>query len=537
MLQKIRGLVSAFDPSAASQQQDAQEIVSAFGEAGKIISDIKLELATLSPCNKKSTTQKWSEHVSGLEAVRSKFLTKLSLSQKAKNVFVPIASLDESRGLDCKENGTKLSFESPLVGPESEGSGEFLSGEFVPSSDVSATDDQAAVVVEQKTKTEKAKHVFGSSFAVRRTPRVGGTSVRKRVSNLSAAEKTAFVNAVLELKQQPSLEGTTSRYDDFVAVHMHSMMPAPGTKGWAHQGPAFLPWHRVYLRQLEQELQEINPAVTIPYWDWTSRAAADFPLVASFLGGTGDSWDDYQVPTSNAFGNEERWPITVKVDNFEPDRLRREFDPTMISALPTASNVNTALSRSTYDTSPWNTSSQRSFRNTLEGWVGPGLHNAVHTWVGGTMSQMTSPNDPVFFLHHANCDRLWRRWQRTYPRSPYVPGDTASSSLRGHRLHDPMKPWEGLVTPASALDMLAMGYKYDDEPVWQAPSPGSFHLKDWKMPELPPGFKWPPAYGPLQSDETVSTSESETVSAKAGADAGTTTTANASTSTTTDSAA
>lgn len=22
-----------------------------------------------------------------------------------------------------------------------------------------------------------------------------------------------------------------------------------------------------------------------------------------------------------------------------------------------------------------------------------------------------SPNDPVFFLHHANLDRIWRKWQ------------------------------------------------------------------------------------------------------------------------------
>jgi tyrosinase len=221
--------------------------------------------------------------------------------------------------------------------------------------------------------------------------------------------------------------------------------------------------------------------------------------VSSFLGGTGNSWEDYQVPSTNPFGNEDTWPITVKSDSFEPDRLRREFDPSSISSLPTSSNVSTALSRSTYDTSPWNTSSQRSFRNTLEGWMGPGLHNQVHVWVGGTMSLMTSPNDPVFFLHHANVDRIWRQWQRTYPRSPYVPSDSQSATLMGHRLHDPMQPWGGTTTPASTLDMKAMGYQYDDEPVWKAPT---FHLKDFKIPELPPGVKWPRPYDPLR-DTTV----------------------------------
>ena len=32
------------------------------------------------------------------------------------------------------------------------------------------------------------------------------------------------------------------------------------------------------------------------------------------------------------------------------------------------------------------------------------MHNAVHIWVDGDMGPGTSPNDPVFFLHHANVD-------------------------------------------------------------------------------------------------------------------------------------
>ena len=35
------------------------------------------------------------------------------------------------------------------------------------------------------------------------------------------------------------------------------------------------------------------------------------------------------------------------------------------------------------------------------------MHNLVHRWVGGSMGPGTSPNDPVFFLHHCNVDRIW----------------------------------------------------------------------------------------------------------------------------------
>ena len=35
------------------------------------------------------------------------------------------------------------------------------------------------------------------------------------------------------------------------------------------------------------------------------------------------------------------------------------------------------------------------------------LHNPPHGWIGGNMASGFSPDDPMFFLHHANVDRLW----------------------------------------------------------------------------------------------------------------------------------
>ena len=43
-------------------------------------------------------------------------------------------------------------------------------------------------------------------------------------------------------------------------------------------------------------------------------------------------------------------------------------------------------------------------------------HAIVHASVGGQEGDMTamhSPNDPIFWLHHSNIDRLWWNWQRT----------------------------------------------------------------------------------------------------------------------------
>ena len=48
-----------------------------------------------------------------------------------------------------------------------------------------------------------------------------------------------------------------------------------------------------------------------------------------------------------------------------------------------------------------------TFTSVLEG-----FHNEVHGWVGGAMgSILVSPADPLFWMHHAQIDRLWSMWQ------------------------------------------------------------------------------------------------------------------------------
>jgi len=110
--------------------------------------------------------------------------------------------------------------------------------------------------------------------------------IRKSVAHLSAGEKAAFVNAVITVKSRPSVlhsgDASLSRYDDYADIHMNAMMATPG---WAHQRPAFFPWHREMLLQFENDLVAVDPAVTVPYWDWTDPAS--FPFTADFLGTNG----------------------------------------------------------------------------------------------------------------------------------------------------------------------------------------------------------------------------------------------------------
>ncbi|MBW4718586.1 tyrosinase family protein [Saccharothrix obliqua] len=260
--------------------------------------------------------------------------------------------------------------------------------------------------------------------------------IRKNQASLTPAERTAFVNAVLALKQN----GT---YDQFVQQHI---VRANGDSDWStrigHRAPSFLPWHRKYLIDFEAALQSINPSVTIPYWDWT--VATTTLWTNDFMGPTGTSGTNWRVPTGPFAYSGGAWTLTVRSDS--ANYLRRNLGAGGLQ-LPSSFDLASVMGLTTYDTSPWNSTSLNSFRNYLEGFRGPNLHNRVHNWVSGTMAGAGSPNDPVFWLHHCNVDRLWSEWQAQHPTATYQP---AFGTADVADIDEPMAPWA--TTPRDMLD-------------------------------------------------------------------------------------
>jgi tyrosinase len=49
-------------------------------------------------------------------------------------------------------------------------------------------------------------------------------------------------------------------YNNMALIHQNHCQ-----HGWER----FLPWHRIYLYEFEQMLQDVCPGITMPYWDWT----------------------------------------------------------------------------------------------------------------------------------------------------------------------------------------------------------------------------------------------------------------------------
>jgi tyrosinase len=182
------------------------------------------------------------------------------------------------------------------------------------------------------------------------------------------------------------------------------------------------------------------------------------------MGGNGRRGDRKVTSGPFAYRTGE-WTLTVNDTPDTPEFLRRAFKVIRRRLrLPTSTRVNLTLSRIPYDASPWNfnTDPANSFREDAE----VNLHNLVHRSVGGTMMQACSPNDPVFFLHHCNVDRLWARWQKRNPTQSYLP---SSGGPIGHNIDDPMWPWASESdppTPRKVLDHQALGYTYDDQAGW-----------------------------------------------------------------------
>jgi tyrosinase len=265
---------------------------------------------------------------------------------------------------------------------------------------------------------------------------------RKEWRTLTHSEKAQWVRAVKCLASirherlsltpdQTVLEGKRSLYDDFSYSHA-------AVEHSAHRNAYFLPWRafpsllvfhgytymsadRWFTYLFDTSLRHTcGYSGPTPYWDW-SRDHADlfgspvFEDSAEYgLGGTGDCDSSPEAGctvTTGAFANFElAWPI--------PHPLRRNL--TLITGwfaheLPQNRTLGPDFVRNSTEQT---TGDFFKFQHAMAL-----LHNHVHNFVGGDlagdcpkalsqedcqgMAISFTPNDPLFWLHHAQLDRLW----------------------------------------------------------------------------------------------------------------------------------
>ena len=238
----------------------------------------------------------------------------------------------------------------------------------------------------------------------------------------------AFGQNILKVRPEWQAFKTTSHYDSLLkAISLMKSNTNPSdANSWAywtnvhlnycpHSVSYFLAWHRGYLYYFERQLRAVSGdnQLILPYWDYYSYATLP---------------GEFTNPTS---GN----PLYVERVN---------------------TNVQQALTLAPFSPNIFNfpTGANNAFEPSFEG----APHNQLHNIVGNVMATMSSPIDPIFWLHHANVDRLWVAWVNAGGRRK-MPAIT--------------KPyWNGKHTYASSLSMLrtstystrtTLGYRYSSE--------------------------------------------------------------------------
>jgi len=238
----------------------------------------------------------------------------------------------------------------------------------------------------------------------------------------------------------PPLIEKSSFYDDLVYLHMDL-----NTR--IHFDGQFLPWHRHYLHYFETVLTEKCGYQGVhPYWDWTQEAADAFnspffDTSANGVGGWGKAEDDFQVYN----GGFKDW---VRVYP-SPHHIRRNFsvypfsNPALLPPWGNAPDgpprnvglqVNATMTKTNVDyvvnNFEGNYMALQSYFESANG-----THIGAHLLLGGDMTghcpansvncvpgPKWTPNDPLFFLHHAMVDKIWHDWQNKSPRNKYAFG-------------------------------------------------------------------------------------------------------------------
>jgi Common central domain of tyrosinase len=252
----------------------------------------------------------------------------------------------------------------------------------------------------------------------------------------------------------------------------------PGAK-WdscEHGSWHFLPWHRVYVHHFERIMRDEIVALggpsgwALPFWNYSDNTRPEARRIPPAFRAT-----NLPGGTPNPLRVEARAPgintgspiVKEAVDTTEA------FDQTMFTP-PFGPGFG------------GRSAPVQSHNGTAPGLLERIPHAAVHSEVGGAdgwMSQFeTAAQDPIFWLHHANIDRLWEAWLRARPTNrnpgnaawlnpsrPFTFGSGSTiTTLTAAQVVDPRQP--------------PLSYRYSDMPV--TPTPEAFAERPDEVPEF-----------------------------------------------------
>ncbi|PYS80019.1 MAG: hypothetical protein DMF66_00695 [Acidobacteria bacterium] len=270
-----------------------------------------------------------------------------------------------------------------------------------------------------------------------------GDGIRRNIAHVDPAERALLRDAIIELNHRffPGSKTDT---------------PPGGVSWWfkqdeihqathVHGGPEFLPWHREVTNRFEELLRQINPQLSLHYWDFKDdpRSAPDGQggtvnlFDSNFMGSPGiqESVNPDGGPIGEPWLSAGFYDPQAGTAGHPPDResTGNPVDPPMFVMRPsnypasppapliTASQENHILTLQNFGPGiAQNHSDDPNFVNNVKpnffrtAWED--IHNRAHPYFAD-ISPHDAFRDPFVFLVHSNVDRLYARWQ-TDPSHP-----------------------------------------------------------------------------------------------------------------------
>lgn len=218
----------------------------------------------------------------------------------------------------------------------------------------------------------------------------------------------SYRKAIVEMKKLPATNPLSWQFQ----ANMHGALNMDGANDawrWCMHGNwYFLPWHRGYIYYFEKIVRKMSgdDGFRLPYWAWETEGQNALPapfrqkqyngMVNVFFDGTRVKAANSGMPLrpddqSGSFATD--WQNVRGVSQFTTSFAALSYgglrvDKTMIPKRPVSMDHGAMESQA---------------------------HDLIHDAVGDDTGNMGDPDtaarDPIFWLHHANVDRLWNRWR------------------------------------------------------------------------------------------------------------------------------
>jgi Common central domain of tyrosinase/Polyphenol oxidase middle domain len=202
-----------------------------------------------------------------------------------------------------------------------------------------------------------------------------GPYVRPNVSGLTltSPEIASYIAGVTAMKALPATNPNSWTYQ--AAIHGTTAAPMLAQNTCQHGSGTnfFWSWHRMYLYWFERIVRKQSGSSTwaLPFWNWQTNLTLPSMFQTPPTGSSVLYVSSRTASMNNGTGS--------------------------LSNL--TSGVNSAYAQPIFEGA---SGADSLIQNP---------HNSVHVQVGGLMGSITTAaEDPLFFLHHANCDRLWDLW-------------------------------------------------------------------------------------------------------------------------------